>query len=87
MGGPRKEWFLVLSKEIFNPHRPLFEISQTGKTYIPHNQIHLESYSVDIFKFIGKFIGKALYDGEFIEASFARSFYKHITGTAIIFKD
>ncbi len=37
MGGPRKEWFDSLAKEIFNPNRPLFEISQTGKTYIPHN--------------------------------------------------
>jgi E3 ubiquitin-protein ligase HUWE1 len=46
------------------------------------NQDHL-SY----FKFVGRIIGKAIYDGRLLDAYFTRSFYKCIIGTPVDYKD
>lgn len=39
------------------------------------------------FKFIGRFVGKALYDGHLLDCFFTRSFYKHILGQPLTFHD
>ena len=47
-----------------------------------YNQNHL-----DYFKFVGRVIAKAIYDNKHLDCYFSRSFYKHILGQSVSFRD
>lgn len=81
-GGVTREWFFLLSHQIFNPYYGLFEYSATDNYTLqinPHsaacNPEHL-SY----FYFIGKVMGMAIYHGKLLDAFFIRPFYKMMLG-------
>ena len=59
-GGLRREWFLLVSREIFNQDYALFEKSSSGNTYQPNPKSYINPDHLNYFKFIGRFIGKAL---------------------------
>jgi len=59
-GGILREWFLLLSKEIFNANYCLFKPSSTGNTYQPNSQSGINVNHLKYFKFIGQIIGKVL---------------------------
>jgi hypothetical protein len=78
-GGVAREWFKILSREIFNPNYALF--SQAGGkacTFHPNKTSYVNPDHLSFFTFIGRIIGKALFDGHHLEAYFTRSFYKHM---------
>jgi E3 ubiquitin-protein ligase HUWE1 len=78
-GGVAREWFKILAREIFNPNYALF--SQAGGkacTFHPNKMSHWNPDHLRYFTFIGRVIGKALFDGHHLEAYFTRSFYKHM---------
>ncbi|CAJ0592449.1 unnamed protein product [Cylicocyclus nassatus] len=88
-GGVTREWFFLLSHEIFNPYYGLFEYSATDNYTLqinPHsaacNPEHL-SY----FYFIGKVMGMAIYHGKLLDAFFIRPFYKMMLGKKITLFD
>ncbi|VDO93453.1 unnamed protein product [Heligmosomoides polygyrus] len=88
-GGVTREWFFLLSHEIFNPYYGLFEYSATDNYTLqinPHsaacNPDHL-SY----FYFIGKVMGMAIYHGKLLDAFFIRPFYKMMLGKKITLFD
>ena len=39
------------------------------------------------FKFVGRVIGKAIYDGRLLDCYFTRSFYKHLLGINVDYRD
>jgi len=86
-GGLTREWFLALSREIFNPNYALFKTSATGETFQPNPQSSVNHDHIRYFKFIGIVVGKALHDGYLLDAFFTRSFYKHMCGAPIHFTD
>merc|ERR1711865_769388 len=43
--------------------------------------------SLKYFKFIGRVFGKAIYDGQLLDAHFTRSFYKHMLGVPVSVQD
>ena len=70
-----------MSKEIFNPSFALFiSVPDGGSTFQPNpnSVIHNDTIAnhIDFFKFVGRVVGKAVHDGQVIEAYFTRSFYK-----------
>lgn len=72
-----------MSREIFNPDMVLFiSVPEHSSTFQPNpNSIIQNDRGVnhlDFFKFVGRFVGKALYDGQLVDAHFTRSFYKHM---------
>lgn len=88
-GGLAREWFYLLSKEMFNPYYGLFEYSamdnytlQINPTSGLCNEEHL-SY----FKFIGRVAGMAVYHGKLLDAFFIRPFYKMMLSKPIDLKD
>lgn len=88
-GGPCREWFYLLSKEMFNPYYGLFEYSSADKYTLQIkpssgrcNELHLT-----YFKFIGRVAGMAIYHGKLLEAFFIRPFYKMMLGKPITLKD
>jgi hypothetical protein len=87
-GGVKREWFTLLSKELFNPNFMLFKLAANGSTYMPNSESGMfESDHLQIFTFIGRVIAKAIYDGFMLECYFTRSFYKLICGASLTYHD
>lgn len=65
----------------------MFEKSSSGSAYQPNPKSYVNPDHLNYFKFIGRFIGKALVEKELIDAYFTRAFYKMILGQELEFKD
>jgi E3 ubiquitin-protein ligase HUWE1 len=93
-GGVSREWYQVVAREMFNPNFSLFvHVPEGGVTFQPNpnsvvqNDEARGTNHLDFFKFVGRVVGKALYDGQFIDAYFTRSFYKHMLGQPLTYED
>jgi len=86
-GGVTREWYSLLSREIFNPNYALFTATADGTTFQPNSYSHFNPEHLRYFKFVGRIIGKAMSDGHLLDAHFTRSFYKHILGIPVSFHD
>ncbi|SCN60689.1 E3 ubiquitin-protein ligase, putative [Plasmodium chabaudi adami] len=84
-GGLTREWYSILAKEIFNPNYALFcREGEKCEFNHPNPLSYINPDHLHFFKFVGKFIAKAIYDGQVIDAYFCRSFYKHMLGRKIL---
>lgn len=86
-GGLTREWYSLLSREMFNPHYAIFEPSSTGNTYRPSPRSSINQHHLTFFKFCGRIVGKAIHDGFILEAFFTPAFYKHILGQELTYHD
>jgi len=93
-GGVSREWYQVMSREMFNPGISLFEaVPQGSSTYQPNPNSIVQTDEargishLDYFKFVGHVVGKALLDDQVIDAHFTRSFYKHMLGQPLTYRD
>ncbi|KAJ2795584.1 E3 ubiquitin-protein ligase tom1, partial [Coemansia helicoidea] len=87
-GGVSREWFQVLARQMFNPDYALFMPSAAGRvTYQPNPQSWANPEHLLYFKFVGRIIGKAIADQRALDAYFTRSFYKHILGRKVDYRD
>ncbi|ORY95778.1 hypothetical protein BCR43DRAFT_557706 [Syncephalastrum racemosum] len=87
-GGVAREWFSVLARQMFDPNYALFITSAADKlTYQPNRASYVNPDHLSYFKFVGRVIGKAIYDGRLLDAYFTRSFYKHILGRQVDYRD
>ena len=87
-GGLLREWYVIISKEIFNPMYALFKTSPGDKvTYMIYEQSQTNPNHLDYFKFVGRVIAKAIYDNKHLECYFTRSFYKHILAKSVKYTD
>lgn len=78
-GGLSREFFFLLSHEMFNPFYCLFEYSAHDNYTLqinPHSGINPEH--LGYFKFIGRCLGLAIFHRRFLDAFFIVSFYKMI---------
>lgn len=88
-GGVAREWFYLLSKEMFNPYYGLFEYSATDNYTLqinPNSGVCNEEH-LSYFKFIGRVAGMAVYHGKLLDGFFIRPFYKMMLGKPIELKD
>lgn len=73
---------------MFNPNYSLFILSSSGATYYPNPKSHVaESNDLQYFKFIGRMIGKAIFDECLLECYFVKSLYKMMTGEPLTLAD
>jgi E3 ubiquitin-protein ligase HUWE1 len=86
-GGLLREWYLLLSREIFNENYALFKTNVNGVTFMPSTTSSVNQNHLQYFRFIGKIVAKALFDNEKLDAYFTRSFYKHILGQPLSYHD
>ncbi len=87
-GGLLREWYMIISKEIFNPGYALFMINPGDRvTYMPNPSSHCNPNHLSYFKFIGHIIAKAIFDNKFLDCYFTRAFYKHILGVPVKYTD
>ncbi|PNF34617.1 E3 ubiquitin-protein ligase NEDD4 [Cryptotermes secundus] len=88
-GGLTREWFLLVSKEMFNPYYGLFEYSAMDNYTLqinPLSRLYNEEH-LNYFKFIGRIVGMAVYHGKLLDAFIIRPFYKMMLGKPIVLKD
>ncbi|XP_068722860.1 E3 ubiquitin-protein ligase NEDD4-like isoform X2 [Montipora capricornis] len=88
-GGVQREWFYLLSKEVFNPYYGLFEYSASDNYTLqinPNSGMCNEEH-LSYFKFIGRLAGMAVYHGKLLDAFFIRPFYKMMLGKPITLID
>ncbi|XP_037933136.1 E3 ubiquitin-protein ligase HUWE1-like [Teleopsis dalmanni] len=87
-GGLLREWYVIISREIFNPMYALFCVSPGDRvTYMINPSSHANPNHLSYFKFVGRVIAKAIHDNKLLECYFTRSFYKHILGKQIKYTD
>ena len=77
MGGLTKEWFTLISRELFNPNFALFVLCE-NKSFKPNQLSNINQDHIEYFNFAGKFIAHAIIQGQCINAHFCRSFYRQI---------
>ncbi|PSN61279.1 hypothetical protein BS50DRAFT_681072 [Corynespora cassiicola Philippines] len=87
-GGVTREWFQVIARQMFNPDYALFvPVASDRTTFHPNRLSSINPEHLMFFKFIGRIIGKALYEGRVLDCHFSRAVYKRILGRPVALKD
>ncbi|KAL8731302.1 MAG: hypothetical protein Q9166_003526 [cf. Caloplaca sp. 2 TL-2023] len=87
-GGLSREFFFLLSHEMFNPFYCLFEYSAHDNYTLqinPHSGINPEH--LNYFKFIGRVVGLAIFHRRFLDAFFIGAFYKMVLRKKVLLAD
>lgn len=77
-GGLAREWFFLLSKEMFNPYYGLFEYSAMDNYTLqinPYSGLCNEEH-INYFKFIGRIAGMAVYHGKLLDGKLTLKFHR-----------
>ncbi|KAK6940269.1 E3 ubiquitin ligase, domain of unknown function DUF908 [Dillenia turbinata] len=86
-GGLTREWYQLLSRVIFDKGALLFTTVGNESTFQPNPNSAYQTEHLSYFKFVGRVVGKALFDGQLLDVHFTRSFYKHILGVKVTYHD
>ena len=87
-GGLTREWYQVLSRQMFNPDYALFlPVASDRTTFHPNRTSGINPEHLSFFKFIGMVIGKAIRDHCHLDCHFSRDVYKDILGKPVALKD
>lgn len=88
--GPTKEWFELVSKQVFDPDYGLWVTSPDDQARVdinPSSGMCSPDDHLITFRFIGRFIGRALLDSQLIKGRMTKPIYKHLLGWPIAFED
>ncbi|XP_011497483.1 PREDICTED: E3 ubiquitin-protein ligase HECW2 [Ceratosolen solmsi marchali] len=87
-GGPSREFFFHLSRELFNPYYGLFEYSanDTYTVQVSPMSAFVDNYH-DWFRFSGRVLGLALVHQYLLDVFFTRPFYKALLRIAASLSD
>ncbi|KZT21806.1 HECT-domain-containing protein [Neolentinus lepideus HHB14362 ss-1] len=87
-GGVSREWFFLLSHEMFNPSYGLFQYSTHDNYTLQINKASgINPEHLDYFNFIGRCIGLAVFHRRFLDVYFVPSFYKMMLGKKLTLAD
>jgi len=89
-GGLMREWFQLVTEQIFDPDKGLWLSSQSNQmcmTINPASGISCPDDHLVYFRFLGRVMGRALFDDQLIKGHMVRHFYKHMLGWPITFHD
>lgn len=88
-GGVSREWFAAMARQMFNPDYALFNPVASDRTTFHPNPLSWINPGEHLmyFKFIGRIIGKALYEGRVLDCHFSRAVYRRILGKSVSLKD
>ncbi|KZT00431.1 HECT-domain-containing protein [Laetiporus sulphureus 93-53] len=73
-GGVFKEFLTSLCKEVFDTDRGLWLANKANELYPNPHSYATESHSLSWYRFIGRILGKALYEGILVDVAFAGFF-------------
>ncbi|KAG2018861.1 ubiquitin-protein ligase [Coprinopsis cinerea AmutBmut pab1-1] len=73
-GGVFKEFFTDLCKEVFDTDRGLWLANKKNELYPNPHSYATEQHSLNWYRFIGRVLGKAMYEGILVDVAFASFF-------------
>lgn len=80
-GGLSKEFLTDLAKAAFNPQYGLFsQTSTTESNLVPNMSARLLDNGIQMIEFLGRVVGKALYEGILLDYSFSLVFVQKLLG-------
>jgi len=89
-GGLTREWFELVSEELFDPNCGLWLNSSQNQMCMvinPASNCACPDDHLVYFRFLGRVIGRALFDQQVIKGHMIRHIYKHLLGWPISFND
>ncbi|KAL9183969.1 hypothetical protein ACHAXT_002055 [Thalassiosira profunda] len=89
-GGLAREWFQLVTDEVFDPDMGLWQTSATNQMCLQINPASALSCPDDhliYFRFIGRVMGKAMFDRQLVKGHMVKHLYKHILGWPVMFSD
>ena len=78
---------MLLSKQMFDENLALFIKADNGSTYFPNPKSTVQGNFVELFTFVGKIIGKALWEQQLLDCYFIKAFYKMILDMPLDYND
>lgn len=84
VGGVRKEWFLLLMRELFSESKKLFEEDEDSKYCWFRPDVE---QSLKYYKLTGVTLGLALYNSTILDSNFAPVLYKKLLNVPVDFDD
>lgn len=79
-GGLSKEFLTDLSKAAFEPRFGLFSQTTTDGNLVPNLSARLLDKGMEMIEFLGRVVGKALYEGILLDYSFSLVFVRKLLG-------
>ncbi|KIK56337.1 hypothetical protein GYMLUDRAFT_47102 [Collybiopsis luxurians FD-317 M1] len=73
-GGVFKEFFTSLCKEVFDTDRGLWLSNEKNELYPNPHAYATEAHSLNWYRFVGRILGKAMYEGILVDVAFASFF-------------
>lgn len=90
-GGLKKEWFLLLTRELFHPGHGLFQnIPESRLCWFTLGSSGLELHgesTYELYYLFGVVVGLAMYNGTILDLRFGRVLYKKLCGEKVGFED
>jgi E3 ubiquitin-protein ligase HUWE1 len=86
-GGVMRDFYIELSRQMFNPNYSLYTLTDNGVSHYFNTQSYINPDHLSFIKFTGRMVGKALFDGQYMDCYFAKPLYKMILGEDLTFKD
>jgi hypothetical protein len=89
-GGVMREFFQLISEQLFNPDMGLWLPSVNNQKCMrinPASDISCPEDALIMFRFLGRLLGRALFDRQLIDGHMVRFLYKHMLGWPITFED
>lgn len=89
-GGLAREWFELVTEEVFDPDMGLWQTSHTNQMCMQINPASAISCPEDhliYFRFIGRVMGKAMFDRQLVKGHMVKHLYKHMLGWPVMFND
>ena len=88
-GGVAREWFHLVSEELFNPDCGLWTYSSVNQMCMQVNPSSglANDEHLRYFHFTGRLLGKALFDRQIVGGHLVRLMYKHMLGWPVMLSD
>lgn len=86
-GGVARDFYIELSRQMFNPDYSLFKLCSNGVSHYVAQNSFINPDHLHYLAFAGRMIGKALFDGHYMDCYFAKPLYKMILGEDLTFGD
>ena len=89
-GGLAKEWFLLVTQAIFDADSGLWLSSEGNQMLMrinPASEVSCPEDHLIYFRFLGRVLGKAMFEGQIVSGHMVQYLYKYMLGWPITFDD
>jgi len=86
-GGLRRDFYEVVSKQLFDPAVGLFKLADNKRSLQPNALSNIVPYDLILMQFAGIILAKAISDKMVLDVTFTKPFLKHLLGKKITIGD